>query len=102
MSQKMGKLLQFKNIKVNHSHEALGSASKFQIYFSRIIECFGKLFCNFHIPGFIKPIELHDEVTGYQVNIKVSPHFTKLSINGRDFYFHRLTGKYDGTGQGCS
>lgn len=49
-------------------------------------------------PGFIRGIEYSDKVTGDYISIRVNKRFTVISVNNRDFYFRRLTGKFDGTG----
>jgi hypothetical protein len=49
-------------------------------------------------PGLVKPLEIHDTLTGTYIQVRVSGFFTVISIDGRDFYFKRLTGKYDGSG----
>lgn len=50
------------------------------------------------LPGFIRPHRIEDRVTGDTVVIRVSRRFTTVSVNGRDYYFRRLTGEYDGAG----
>jgi hypothetical protein len=62
----------------------------------------GRLLSKLGLPGFIKPVEHFDEYTGQHIQITTSAYFTKLSINGRDYFFHRLSGRFDGTGSGCS
>lgn len=53
------------------------------------------------LPGWIREVEIDDEVSGQHLTVSVSPWFTRLTINGRDFYFDRLTGRFDGTGSGA-
>lgn len=55
----------------------------------------------FGLPGGVKDVEFEDQVTGQRVQIRVGALFTQISINGRDYYFRRISGKYDGTGMGC-
>ena len=50
------------------------------------------------VPGFVQPMEVDDLVTGWHLSIRVSPLFTVISVEGRDFYFYRRNGKFDGTG----
>lgn len=52
-------------------------------------------------PGIVQPFDYHDLVTGNSIQIVVSPLFTRLSVNGRDYYFRRVSGQFDGTGMGC-
>jgi hypothetical protein len=51
-------------------------------------------------PPIISNLELQDEVIGSKIKIEASNHWTKISIDNRDFYFSRITGKFAGTG--CS
>jgi hypothetical protein len=53
------------------------------------------------IPGFIQPKILDDPVTGQHIEIRLGLLFTVVSVDGRDYYFRRFSGKYDGTGSGC-
>ena len=48
--------------------------------------------------GTIRDFETHDEVTGQHVAVKVGKKFSKLSIDGRDYFFDRETGEFTGTG----
>lgn len=50
------------------------------------------------VPGFVQPFELRDRVTGNHIKIVVSPHYTTISVNNRDYYFYRESGGFDGTG----
>ena len=53
-------------------------------------------------PGAIKPATIHDRATGVSLSVTVGPLFTRVSVNGRDFYFTRFCGEFDGTGADCS
>jgi len=55
-------------------------------------------------PGLVRETTINDELTGASLSIRVSKYFTVISVDGKDFYFKRLSGKYDGSGmcQGCS
>jgi hypothetical protein len=50
------------------------------------------------VPGFIQPISYHDLVLGQHVTVQVTTHYTIVSIGGRDLFFNRRTGLFDGTG----
>lgn len=50
------------------------------------------------VPGFVRPLELRDRVTGNHIKIVVSPRYTTISVNNRDYYFYRENGRFDGTG----
>jgi len=39
-----------------------------------------------------------DEYIRQTVTVRVTTGYTIVSVNGRDYYFHRLTGRFDGTG----
>ena len=54
------------------------------------------------LPGAVRPCEIEDPVTGDRISISVGPRFTRLAVNGRDYYFERVTGTFDGTGSGCA
>jgi len=45
---------------------------------------------------------INDSFSGQRLEIKVGIIYTRISVNGRDYYFSRLSGKFDGTGSGCS
>lgn len=53
-------------------------------------------------PGAVNNMEIHDEVTGQHLKVDVGILFTRISVNGRDYYFNRFSGKFDGTGMGCT
>lgn len=50
------------------------------------------------LPGAIRPFEIHDKLTGQHLRITVSGMYTILHIDGRDYYFWRWSGGFDGTG----
>jgi len=52
-------------------------------------------------PGLVCNLDITDSVTGQHIHIKTGPLFTKIQIDGRDYYFNQLTGRFDGTGMGC-
>lgn len=45
----------------------------------------------------IKPFAYDDPITGDHVEITVSPYYSKLTVNKREYYFIRETGEFDGT-----
>ena len=45
----------------------------------------------------IKPFEYVDRLTGDKISIRVSPFYTILAINQREYYFLPETGEFDGT-----
>ena len=54
------------------------------------------------VPGIIRDVQIEDAVSGHSISITVGLLFTKVSVNGRDYFFRRLSGRLDGTGSGCS
>ena len=53
------------------------------------------------IPGTIRDLEYTDELTGQRITAKVGVLGTRLTVNGRDYYFSRFTGELVGGGHGC-
>lgn len=51
-------------------------------------------------PGVIRAMRCEDPVTGQSIQVRVDKRFTVLSVNGRDYYFRRITGKLYGAGTG--
>jgi hypothetical protein len=62
----------------------------------------GTMLRKLRAPGFIKDVEIQDETSGHSISVKSTALFTIVTVNGRDFFFHRLSGRFDGTGSGCS
>lgn len=58
----------------------------------------GQLIEKMKIPGFVRPFRHYDSETGMVVEIKTSPRYTTLIVGGKEFFFIRETGKYDGFG----
>ena len=77
-------------------------ANIWQRYRSLLKIFFCRRLNNLKIPGFVRSMEYKDELTGQYIRIEVQVLFTRISINGRDYYFRRLSGRFDGTGMGCS
>ncbi len=69
---------------------------------SRAKVTIGRALAKLRLPGAVSPVEIDDPVTGMKIRINVGPLFTRIEINGRDFYFDRFSGRFDGTGQGCA
>jgi hypothetical protein len=78
--------------------KASEGASSLQIWRGRLAEFVGRLVDSLGIPGFVRPVLVHDQVTNTHLEIRPGILFTVVSIDGRDFYFRRLTGAFDGTG----
>ena len=58
----------------------------------------GYLYTLFNLPGFVEPIDYIDRLTGDCIRIKIDRRFTIISVNSRDYWFRRTSGKFDGTG----
>jgi hypothetical protein len=54
----------------------------------------GRLMNNIAIPGQIRSTIIDDQPTGDHIEISVGIAFTRISINGRDHFFGRLSGRY--------
>jgi len=76
-------------------------ASRLVILLGRLRDVLGRTLNAIGAPGAIRPVALKDEVTGTDIQVSVSALFVRLSVNGRDYYFDRLSGRFDGTGMGC-
>jgi hypothetical protein len=50
------------------------------------------------LPGFVRSIDYADKLTGDRIRIRVNRSYTIISVNHRDYWFRRSTGKFDGTG----
>jgi len=47
--------------------------------------------------GVIQPFNYKGEVTGDTISVSVSPEYSKITVNNREYYFIRETSKFDGT-----
>lgn len=78
------------------------NASRLDILKSRISQYVGELLGRVRVPGVIASTTVNDSFSGQRLEIRVGTIYTRISVNGRDYYFGRLSGKFDGTGSGCS
>ena len=46
----------------------------------------------------VQRVELDAETCGVNLSIRTSPRYTILTIDGRELFFERETGRYDGFG----
>jgi hypothetical protein len=74
------------------------TATRFDTARSRIRMFLGLCLGQLAIPGVVRDTDIQDRVTGDHVSVRVGPLFTVLSVNGRDYYFDRITGGFDGSG----
>jgi hypothetical protein len=73
-------------------------ASYLDILQGKCRRLFEQLLNGLRIPGIVRDYKIADPVNNQIIIISVGALFTRISVNGRDYYFHRLTGKYDGMG----
>jgi len=50
------------------------------------------LFSLFNVPGFVRPIDYPDRITGEYIKLRVTRRFTILPVNNREYWFRRLRG----------
>ena len=62
---------------------------------ARFREKLGDFLNRLGFPGAIRSTELHDKATGLTLNVRVSAGYTRINVNGRDYFFDRITGRYD-------
>lgn len=67
----------------------------------RVRRACGWIIHRLRAPGCIRPVTIEDDVTGQRIRVSVDSTFVVINANGRDFYFRRLSGRFDGTGMGC-
>lgn len=80
------------------SHAARAGATVIDIARSRMKAGVGRLLNKLRVPAAIQPVEFIDEVTKQHVAVTLDDVFVRISVDGRDYYFDRLTGRFDGTG----
>ena len=76
----------------------VSAATRWDIWTSRMREAMGGALNRVKAPGAVQPLAYEDPVTGDHIGVSVDSLFTVLSVNGRDYYFNRLSGEFDGTG----
>ena len=75
-----------------------GGATQLDIWNGRVRESIGRILHLARAPGAIQDMHVKDTLTGHEVALSVGDFFVRLSVDGRHYYFDRLTGKYNGTG----
>ena len=58
----------------------------------------GRLLQLLRAPGLVRPFVYDDPETGDKIELRTSPWYAILTIGSKEFYFHRGSGKFDGTG----
>lgn len=75
-----------------------GDATILSIYTERLRNSVGAFLNWLRVPGAIRSVEIDDDLSGQQIVVTVGRRFVRLSINDRDYFFDRVTGRFDGTG----
>lgn len=98
----MSNIIQFSKNKDTNITSAINEKSKFKILIRTLIYnisiLFRKVLNKIGLPAIIRESIINDELTNQKITIKTNLLFTILTVNGRDYYFSRLSGKFDGTG----
>lgn len=84
-----------------HAEPAKTGAGLWTIWKWRARILFDRILNRLGFPGTIQNAAIDDLVTGQKIRVSVGVLFTKISVDGRDYYFDRLSGRYDGSGSGC-
>jgi hypothetical protein len=85
------------------AQEPVGTgASVMSAWKARIMEWWCRILNLLGIPGAIRDAAIDDQLTGQIIRVRVGVLFTRISVNGRDYYFRRISGRFDGTGAGCA
>ena len=51
-----------------------------------------------NVPGAIRDIELHESLTGRFFSVFVGEYYVCVRVDGDNYYFDRITGRFDGVG----
>ena len=81
-------------------HPTIQGATKWQIAKGRLRLALGIVLNKLRAPGAIREVSHYDPVVESLIEVSVGPLFTRISVNGRDYYFDRVTGCFGGTGRG--
>jgi hypothetical protein len=73
-------------------------ATAWQIAAGRLREMVGNLANRLRVPAFVRPAVIEDELTGQTIVIEPGHLLTRISVGGRDYYFGRFSGRFDGVG----
>src|ERR1700691_5689183 len=80
------------------AHAGRGGAGIGDILTLRVRQWIGRAANWLRLPSPIQPTEIYDKATGRKITVTAGALFMRLTVNGRDFYFDRITGRFDGTG----
>src|SRR5215472_18481282 len=73
-------------------------ATVLQIAAGRLRELIGNLANRLRVPAFIRAAVIEDELTRQTIVIEPGRLVTRISVDGRDYYFGRFSGRFDGVG----
>lgn len=79
-------------------HSAVSGATHWDIWRARLRIAFGRFLNRLGMPGAVENFSFNDPLNGLMVTVKVGPSFTCITIDGRDYVFDRITGRFAGTG----
>lgn len=74
------------------------NATVFQTLLGRLKYKLGLLLNFIDVSGFVKPTKVYDRLTNTNLEVVLGGYFTIIKVNGKDFYFNRFSGEYDGSG----
>ena len=77
----------------DRSNNSKPNLSQWISYYRFKLRCAIGHILNLCTPGFVRPCKHGD------VEVKLLPRYTIITVKGLDVYFDRMTGKIDGTGQ---
>jgi hypothetical protein len=77
---------------------ARGNATAAEIAKGRFKQWLAKILNRARMPGAIRPMDFEDRLAGQHLTVMVGELFVCITVNGRDYYFDRITGRFDGTG----
>ena len=73
-------------------------ATVWQVASGRLREWIGNLANRLRVPAIVRPAVIEDEVTRQTIVIEPGHLVTRISVDGRDYYFGRFSGRFDGVG----
>jgi hypothetical protein len=91
-----GSVVHFHAKRVQQS--AHGGATWLQVLSGRLTRWLGRALNRLGLPGAVRSMTLTDKLAGQHIAVSVGDLFVCVSVNGRDYYFDRITGRFDGTG----
>ena len=97
MTHRAVNVVEFPSARVS-PRAARDGATKIDIARSRVRAGVGRLLNKMRVPAAIRPVEIFDKIANRHVAVAVDDLFVTVTVDGRDYYFDRITGRFDGTG----